>query len=116
MDTDRIVAPTGVTGEVAAFLEGLPMRYLRTHSREQMEDHAQLAVKSSKIGVGVDIQRDSGVWRLSLITVDKPNLFASIAGTLASFGVNILKAEAFSNNRGEIVDAFTFSDPSRNWN
>ena len=114
LETDRITAPAGVSAEVAEFLEGLPVRYLRTHSREQMEDHAELAAKSGKTGVGVDIERDGGVWRLWLITRDKPNLFASIAGTLASFGFNILKAEAFSNKRGEIVDAFTFSDPSRN--
>ena len=114
LDTDRITAQEGVAPNVAAFMEGLPVRYLRTHSREQIEDHAHLAEKSSEIGVGADIQKEGGVWRLSLITRDRPNLFSAIAGTIAAFGLNIVKAEAFSNSRGEIVDAFTFTDPGRN--
>ena len=114
LDTDRITSAEGVDASVAAFMEGLPVRYLRTHSRDQIEDHAHLSAQSSASGVGVDIDKDGGVWRLSLITRDRPNLFAAIAGTLSAFGLNIVKAEAFSNKRGEIVDAFTFSDPGRN--
>ena len=114
LDTDRITAPQGVSLHAAAFLEGLPVRYLRTHNAEQIEDHARLATQSADIGVGVDIKKESGVWRLSLITRDRPRLFSAIAGTLSAFGLNIVKAEAFSNKRGEIVDAFTFSDPTRN--
>ena len=114
LDTDRITSAEGVAASVAAFMEGLPVRYLRTHSRDQIEDHSHLSEKSSASGVGVDIEKDGGVWRLSLITRDRPNLFSAIAGTLSAFGLNIVKAEAFSNKRGEIVDAFTFSDPGRN--
>jgi [protein-PII] uridylyltransferase len=36
-----------------------------------------------------------------------------VAGTLAAFGMNILKAEAFANRRGVVLDTFTFADPSR---
>jgi len=51
---------------------------------------------------------------LTLVTAtDRPGLFAAVAGTLSSFGMNILKAEAFSNRRGLILDTFTFADPSR---
>jgi [protein-PII] uridylyltransferase len=44
---------------------------------------------------------------------DRPFLFASMAGTLSSFGFNIVKAEAFSNARGKAIDTFTFADPLR---
>jgi [protein-PII] uridylyltransferase len=50
---------------------------------------------------------------LTLVTEDRPGLFALIAGTLASFGMNILKAEAFANRHGAILDTFTFADPLR---
>jgi [protein-PII] uridylyltransferase len=40
-------------------------------------------------------------------------LFASVAGTLAGFGMNILRAEAFSNRRGLVLDTFLFADPNR---
>jgi len=36
-----------------------------------------------------------------------------MAGTLAGFGMNILRAEAFSNRRGQVLDTFVFADPSR---
>ena len=37
----------------------------------------------------------------------------SVAGAISSFGLNILKAEAFSNASGVILDTFVFSDPHR---
>jgi [protein-PII] uridylyltransferase len=50
---------------------------------------------------------------LTLLTRDRPALFAPVAGAISSFGLNILKAEAFSNSQGVVVDTFTFSDPHR---
>ena len=50
---------------------------------------------------------------MSLVTLDKPRLFASIVGALSGFGMDIVKAEAFSNSKGEVLDAFTFADPGR---
>src|SRR5207253_3079398 len=47
-------------------------------------------------------------------TTDRRFLFASLAATLASSGFNILKAEAFSNAHGIVIDTFTFADPGRN--
>jgi [protein-PII] uridylyltransferase len=50
---------------------------------------------------------------MTVVTSDRPFLFASLAGALSSFGLNILKAEAFSNRHGTTLDTFTFSDPLR---
>jgi [protein-PII] uridylyltransferase len=47
------------------------------------------------------------------VASDRPFLFASIAGALASFGMNIVKAEAFGNRHRTIVDTFHFADPLR---
>ena len=33
---------------------------------------------------------------------------------MAGFGMNILRAEAFSNRRGMVMDTFIFADPMRN--
>ena len=52
-------------------------------------------------------------WQLTLVAADRPGLFASAAGTLSSFGMNILNAEAFSNRRGLVLDTFHFADPNR---
>jgi len=96
-----------------AFLEGFPTRYLRTHSASDIERHMRLEMDSRVRGVAADIARTNGSYRLTLVTSDRPFLFASIAGTLSSFGMNILKAEAFANRRGTVLDTFSFSDPLR---
>ncbi|HTA41106.1 MAG TPA: HD domain-containing protein [Bryobacteraceae bacterium] len=98
--------------ELRAFLEGLPPRYLRTHDQQEIEGHFRLAGESKERGVAVSIT-NSAAWVLCVVADDRPFLFASIAAALSSFGFNILKAEAFSNAHGKIIDTFTFADPSR---
>ena len=50
---------------------------------------------------------------LTLLTADRPGLFATIAGVLTSWGMNIVKAEAFANTAGMVLDSFHFTDSSR---
>jgi [protein-PII] uridylyltransferase len=105
--------PTGPPEQVE-FLRGFPVRYLRTHTEAEIDSHMALQEKSRKRGVAVDIRKLESAYQLTLIAVaDRPGLFAAAAGTLSSFGMNILKVEAFSNRRGLILDTFTFADPSR---
>ena len=47
---------------------------------------------------------------LTLLTADRPALFASIAGVLAGWGMNIIKADAFGNAAGVVLDTFHFTD------
>jgi [protein-PII] uridylyltransferase len=51
---------------------------------------------------------------LTVLASDHTGIFAKLCGTLASRGMNILKAEASSNNHGCILDLIRFSDPMRN--
>jgi [protein-PII] uridylyltransferase len=99
--------------ERAAFLEGFPTRYLRTHTHAAIDAHMALRDRGRGRGVAVDVERADSAWRLTLVAADQPGLFASVAGTLSSFGMDILKAEAFSNRRGLVLDTFTFADPHR---
>lgn len=99
--------------EMKEFLEGLPSRYLWTHSPEDAKSHLELSREALTAGVALSVTRREGAWRLTLVTEDRPFLFASIAGALASFGLNILQAEAFANKRSIVVDTFVFSDPAR---
>jgi [protein-PII] uridylyltransferase len=97
---------------LAAFLEGLPPRYLRIHNAQEVDEHFRLALESDTKGLAVALTHGAA-WLLTVVAEDRPFLFASIAGTLSSFGFNILKAEAFSNARGKVIDTFTFADPLR---
>ena len=52
-------------------------------------------------------------YELTLVTTDRPFLFASVSGALAAWGMNIVKANAFSNAAGVVVDTFYFTDRFR---
>jgi [protein-PII] uridylyltransferase len=114
LEAERIEGdPTG-SPERVEFLRGFPIRYLRTHTEGEIDGHMALEEKSRKRGVAVEIRKLDSAYQLSMVAgTDRPGLFAAAAGTLSSFGMNILKAEAFSNRRGLILDTFTFADPSR---
>ena len=114
LETDRIQSlPAGGAGR-AEFLEGFPTRYLRTHTEAEIDEHMALEARSRRRGVAVDIRRLEAAWRMTLAAADRPGLFAAAAGALSGFGLNILRAEAFSNLRGVVLDTFTFADPLRN--
>jgi [protein-PII] uridylyltransferase len=114
LETERIEGDPSGPPERVAFLRGFPVRYLRTHSESEIDAHMALEEKSRKRGVAVAIRKLDSAYELTLVAAaDRPGLFAAAAGTLSSFGMNILKAEAFSNRRGLILDTFTFADPLR---
>ena len=113
LQTDRIQSTSYDTPEKQAFLAGLPTRYARTHSAEEIDAHLRLDSICRQRGVALDFEKLEGAYRLTLLTGDRPFLFASVAGALSSFGMNILKAEAFANQQGTVLDTFTFADPNR---
>jgi [protein-PII] uridylyltransferase len=113
LETDRIEAVPSGAPERIEFLRGFPTRYLRTHTETEIGEHMALEQRSRQRGVAVDVRRLDSVWELTLVSTDRPGLFAAAAGTLSSFGLNILRAEAFSNRRGLVLDTFTFADPNR---
>ena len=113
LGTARIHDVPGVEPEQAQFLEGLPTRYLRTHSTAEIDGHFALARQLQSRPLAIEIEHEHSTYRLTLLTRDRPALFAPVAGAISSFGLNILKAEAFSNAQGIAVDTFTFSDPHR---
>jgi [protein-PII] uridylyltransferase len=113
LETGRIQdVPDHLPGR-PGFLKGFPVRYLRAHSPAEIEEHTRLYEESRPTGVAVQLDRIEGAYRLTVIARDMPALFASFAGAISSFGLDILKAEAFSNARGTILDTFVFADPQR---
>lgn len=95
------------------YLEGFPKRYIRTHSREEIERHLQMAGEARREGVAVDITEQSGAYLITVLAYDKSGLFASLCGTLASFGMSIVKGEASSNASKIVLDLIRFTDPTR---
>jgi [protein-PII] uridylyltransferase len=98
--------------ELARFLEGFPTRYLRIHSPEQIEEHFRLEQLRVHEGLALEIRPQPGSYSMTVLAADQPGLFASLCGALASFGMNILRAEAASNSSGCALDEFHFTDPT----
>jgi [protein-PII] uridylyltransferase len=92
------------------FLEGLPKRYLRIHTAEEIEIHHRMAQECAREPVQTLLRNREHYWELMAITRDRPRLFASLTGVLTAWGMNIVAAEAFANNTGTILDAFRFVD------
>jgi [protein-PII] uridylyltransferase len=100
-------------GEVAAFLEGLPKRYLQLFDRRAVYEHVRLARDIHPDQVHLRLARAETGWELTVVTLDKPMLFANICGVLSSFGMDILRGHALTNPNGLVLDVFQFADAER---
>ncbi|MGE5053401.1 MAG: [protein-PII] uridylyltransferase [Acidobacteriota bacterium] len=108
----RSLAP--VTGsKFKAFLEGFPQRYLLVHTAEEVMRHLQMADELGQHAVQVELKRGRHWYELTLVTGDRPFVFAKLAGVLAAWGMNIVKANAFSNQAATVVDTLYFTDRFR---
>jgi [protein-PII] uridylyltransferase len=99
--------------KLKTYLEGLPQRYLRVHPTEEVLKHFEMAGNLGQDSVQLDLKRGRHWYELTLVTTDRPFLFANVAGALAAWGMNIVKANAFSNQAGTVVDTFFFTDTFR---
>jgi [protein-PII] uridylyltransferase len=115
---DEVMAHLGtlaltVGDRLDAFLEGLPRRYLLTHAAGDVLTHLEMAARLEKDPVQLNLRRGRHWYDLTLVTKDRAFLFATMAGVLAAWGMNIVKAAAFSNKAGTVVDTFYFTDRFR---
>src|ERR1700677_369144 len=106
----RSMVPAAQHEALKQFLEGLPQRYLQTRLPEQIRNHFQMALNLDSDPVQLDLRPNRQLFDLTVITRDRTRLFADVAGTLAAWGMNIVKAGASSNEAGVIVDSFHFTD------
>jgi [protein-PII] uridylyltransferase len=109
----RSMVPSAQYDALGQFLEGLPQRYLQTRLPEQIRNHFQMALNLDQDNVQLDLRPSRQLFDLTVITRDRTRLFADVAGALAAWGMNIVRAGAYSNDAGVIVDSFLFSDAFR---
>lgn len=99
--------------ELVEFLDGLPQRYLLSHSPEQVAKHVAMASHLFAEPVQLGLREAGGQHELTLVTADRPGLFRTVTGILYGWGMDITKAAAFSNRSGIVVDSFYFKDRFR---
>src|ERR1035437_4414603 len=106
----RSMVPPAEYEALGQFLEGLPQRYLQTRLPEQIRNHFLMSTNLDQDNVQLDLRPNRQLFDLTVITRDRTRLFADVAGALAAWGMNIVKAGASSNEAGVIVDSFHFTD------
>src|SRR6266851_791541 len=110
----RVVALLpGQKEEVREFLDGFPERYVLTRTPEQVRTQFRMAQRFAEDPVQLEFRYAPTVSELTLVTRDRPQLFATMAGALAAWGMNIVTADAFSNRQWVVVDTFRFTDTFR---
>jgi [protein-PII] uridylyltransferase len=110
----RVVALLpGQKEEVREFLDGFPERYVLTRTPEQVRTQFKMAQRFAEDPVQLEFRYAPTVSELTLVTRDRPQLFATVAGALAAWGMNIVTADAFSNRQWVVVDTFRFTDTFR---
>lgn len=95
------------------FLEGFPRRYLATYTPKDVLSQLEMAGRLKGEPVQLQLERGRHWFDLTVVTGDRPMLFARMTGVLAAWGMNIVKANAFSNQAGIVVDTFHFVDRFR---
>ena len=110
-------------------LDAMPARALQILDPETVVRHVALAGRldealeedrrrkpSGKGGVGVCLVEArptnvAGCWELTVAALDRPGLFATLAGVLSLHGLNVYSAELFTWTSGAALDLFVVSDP-----
>ena len=98
------------TLEIERFLEGFPRRYRAVHSPSEIAAHFRLYEALGAEPVQTELKPRHHSFSLTVLTADRPALFATISGVLAGWGMNIVKADAFANAAGIVLDTFHFVD------
>lgn len=96
--------------EIHAFLEGFPKQYLLAWPLEEIAAHFKMARRLGEQPVQLEIVRHRQLYEVIVLTIDRPFLFASLAGVLAAWGMKIVKMVAFSNAAGIVLDTIRFVD------
>jgi [protein-PII] uridylyltransferase len=109
----RAQFPAASTEEIERFLDGFPRRYLAVHSAPEIAAHLAMYQKLATQPVQTELHSTGHAFSLTLLTADRPALFATIAGVLAGWGMNIIKADAFANAAAIVLDTFHFADLHR---
>ncbi|HEX4155063.1 MAG TPA: [protein-PII] uridylyltransferase [Acidobacteriaceae bacterium] len=100
-------------GELERFVEGLPERYLRTRPAEAIYRHFKMAERLDGTALELEMDWEPETTAMTLVSRDRPGLFAAMAAALAAWGMNVVTAEAFANAEGVVVDSFRFTDTFR---
>ncbi len=90
----------------------MPPRYLGTTDAARMARHFRLLQSLGERSALAEWRdpEEEGVTELTVIALDRPGLFASLAGTLTAHGLDILSVDVFTRRDGRALDTFRVSE------
>ena len=109
----EMLAQSGIgKSDAEALLDQMPRRYLLENSPEEVAAHLRTAFDFLAAGPPARVEPfrpsldNPRSWGLVVVAPDRPGLFATIAGVLASCSHNILAASAYTTRDGLAIDVF----------
>ncbi|MHC1724609.1 MAG: [protein-PII] uridylyltransferase [Syntrophobacteraceae bacterium] len=90
---------------VSQWMERLPFRYLLSQSPSAILQHFGMEKELARRSVCLKAEPAEGeMWQITVVTRDRPGLFALITGALWARGLNILSADIYTREPGVACD------------
>jgi [protein-PII] uridylyltransferase len=91
-----------------AFVADMPDRYFLGTAEESIVEHIELASRLEHRGVVTEIQHvpELEYTEFTVVTADRPGLFAKLSGVLLVHGMDVLGASINTGLSGRVVDIF----------
>ncbi len=98
---------------IDAFFGTMPRRYFVSHTPREIARHARLVLAfDPEQGVALSVREmNDGSSELLLCTRDVHGLYARVAGTLASRGLNILGSTVYTTRSGLALEVYRITTP-----
>lgn len=115
----RSASAVGSSRTVLEFLQHAPLRYLARRSAEEVLRDARLVQSLGGPGsfgefaYSTRAASASDTWLIDVVVRDRPGLFAILAGAIALSGLDVLAAEAFTEQAGIALDTFVVTSATR---
>ena len=107
----RINAVAKNTPEVQRFLRDMPDRYFLGTAEESIVHHLDLVTGLDGVRLVSEVKHspERGFSEFTVVTADRPGLFAILTGVLLAHGMNILSASINTSLSGLALDIFRIS-------
>jgi [protein-PII] uridylyltransferase len=100
-------------GKIDAFFEDMPRRYFTAHTPPQIARHALVVMgfdPGKRMNTAVREMR-GGFSEFILVARDVHGLYATVAGSLAAAGINILGSNVYTTKQGLALEIYRLTTP-----
>lgn len=115
MEARRELRALGVAeARIGGYFELMPRRYFGAHSAQEIARHARLVLShrpERRLSVAVR-ELEEGATECLVCTRDVHGLYANVAGTITSRGLNILGSSVYTMRGGLALEVYRITTPS----